>query len=87
MSVSYRQYYLQGDEFLGAYDDADTVSRIFWGGDVEEGEGHGGDTPVEEHFLSVWPAPPHPDTVHCANDAFARTHYGPVRAPGQPIQP
>ncbi|MBK3576661.1 hypothetical protein JHN63_23205 [Streptomyces sp. MBT65] len=172
MFVSYRQYYLQGDEFLSEYDDSDTVRRIFagnslaaggpehltvlagthtgwirlttrqsadepplpgeewetvvdvsiystsgslwlfrWGGDVEEdagnfatagagwyrvrvqargrdeGAGHAEDTPVEEHTLSVWPAPPAPDTVHRANDAFARAHYDPTRAPGQPVQP
>ncbi|MFJ9246120.1 hypothetical protein [Streptomyces sp. NPDC101776] len=172
MFVSYWQYCLQGDEFLGEYDDADTVRRIFegnslaaggpehltvlagthtgwirlttrqcadapplpgqewetvvdvsicstsgslrlfrWGGDVEEdagnfatagagwyrvrvqarerdeGAGHEGDTPVEEHFLGVWPAPPEPDTVHCANDAFGRGHYDPTRAPGRPVQP
>ncbi|MEV8545795.1 hypothetical protein [Streptomyces sp. NPDC051572] len=172
MFVSYRQYYLQGDEFLTEYDDANTVERIFagnglaaggpehltvlsgthtgwirlttqhradepplpgeewetvvdvsicstsgdlwlfrWGGDVEEdagnfatvgagwyrvrvqtrgrdeGDGHAGDTPVEEHFLSVWPAPPEPDTVHRANDTFARTHYDPTRPPGQPVHP
>lgn len=172
MFVSYGQYYLQGDEFLSEYDDADTVTRIFggnslaaggpehltvlagthtgwirlttqhraaepplpgeewetvvdvsicstsgslrlfrWGVDVEEdagnfatagagwyrvrvqtrgrdeGDGYAGDTPVEEHFLSVWPAPPEPDTVHRANDTLARTYYDPTRPPGQPVQP
>ena len=172
MFVAYRQYYLQGDEFLSVYDDADTVRRIHagnslaaggpehltvragthtgyirlttrqradepplpgeewetvvdvsicstsgmlrlfqWGGEVQwdagnfamagegwyrvrvqtrgrdEGDAHQGDTPVEEHFLSVWPAPPAPDTVHRANDTFARTHYDPTRPPGQPVQP
>ncbi|WP_405922569.1 hypothetical protein [Streptomyces sp. NBC_00035] len=31
MFVSYRQYYLQGDDFLSEYDDTDTVGRIFAG--------------------------------------------------------
>lgn len=172
MFVAYGQYYLQGDEFLSVYDDADTVRRIFagnslaaggpehltvhagthtgwirlttrqcaaepplpgdewetvvdvsicstsgvlrlfqWGGDVQgdagnfatcgagwyrvrvqargrdEGDAQQGDTPVEEHFLSVWPAPPEPDTVHRANDTFARTHYDPTRPTGRPVQP
>ncbi|MFD7002286.1 hypothetical protein ACFWA5_40080 [Streptomyces mirabilis] len=172
MFVSYRQYYLQGDDFLTEYDDADTVERIYtgnslaaggpehltvlagthtgwirlttqqragepalpgqewetvvdvsirstsgalrlfrWGGDVvedagnfatagagwyrvrvqargrDEGDEHEGDAPVEEHFMTVWPAPPQPDAVHTANDAFARAHYDPTRPPGQPVQP
>ena len=37
MSVSYRQYYLQGDEFLTEYDDADTVERIFAGNSLAAG--------------------------------------------------
>lgn len=31
MFVSYCQYYLQGDDFLTVYNDADTVGRIFEG--------------------------------------------------------
>lgn len=31
MFVSYRQYYLQGDDFLSEYGDTDTVGRIFAG--------------------------------------------------------
>ncbi|MFI1026933.1 hypothetical protein [Streptomyces sp. NPDC020951] len=46
-----------------------------------------GDEPVEEHFLSVWPAPSEPDVVHRADDAFARAHYDPARPPGLPIEP
>ncbi|MFF3410522.1 hypothetical protein ACFYW8_30820 [Streptomyces sp. NPDC002742] len=172
MHVSYCQYYLQGDDFLTVYDDADTVGRIYggnslaaggpehltvlagthtgwirltteqcaqeppppgpewetavdvsiystsgnlrlfqWGGDVQEGagnfatvgegwyrvrvlargrdegEGNEGDDPVEEHSLSVWPAPPEPDVVHRADDAFARTHHDPARPPAEPVQP
>ncbi|MFI5754404.1 hypothetical protein [Streptomyces sp. NPDC051569] len=37
MPVSYRQYYLQGDEFLDVYDDTDTVSRIFEGNSLAAG--------------------------------------------------
>jgi hypothetical protein len=180
MFVSYCQYYLQGDEFLTEYDDADTVERIFegnslaaggpehltmfagthtgwirltteqcpqeppsggeegpegegeewetvvdvsicstsgvlrlfrWGGDVVEDAGNfavagagwyrvrvrargrdagatnAGDEVVEEHRVSVWPAPPLPDVVHRADDAFARAHYDPGRPPGLPIHP
>ncbi|MFF3611674.1 hypothetical protein [Streptomyces sp. NPDC002580] len=53
----------------------------------DEGDAHEGDTPVEEHFLSVWPAPPRPDAVLRADDAFAREHYDPTRPPGRPIHP
>ncbi|MFF3584400.1 hypothetical protein [Streptomyces mirabilis] len=53
----------------------------------DEGDAHEGDAPVEEHFMSVWSAPPQPDAVHTANDAFARAHHDPARPPGQPIQP
>jgi hypothetical protein len=116
MFVSYKQYYLQGDEFLSEYDDADTVTRIFEGNSLAAGgpehltvlagthtgwirlttqhradepplPGEEWETVVEEHFLSVWPAPPEPDTVHRANDTFARTHYDPTRPTGWPVQP
>jgi hypothetical protein len=43
------------------------------------------DSVVEEHYVAVWPAPPQPDRVHRATDAFARAHYDPQRPPGQPI--
>ncbi|WP_432078590.1 hypothetical protein [Streptomyces sp. YPW6] len=52
-----------------------------------EGERHRGDDPVEEHSLSVWPAPPQPDVVHRADDAFARAHHDPARPPAEPIEP
>lgn len=37
MFVSYRQYYLQGDEFLTEYDDTDTVERIYTGNSLAAG--------------------------------------------------
>lgn len=51
----------------------------------DEGESNTGTT--EEHLISVWPAPPEPDHVHKATDAFARNNYDPQRPPNQPIQP
>ncbi|MGA5063969.1 hypothetical protein ACPB9E_09355 [Streptomyces exfoliatus] len=54
----------------------------------DEGHAHEGDAPSpEEHVLSVWPAPPQPDTVHRADDTIARTHYDPRRPPGLPVRP
>ncbi|MCX4825516.1 hypothetical protein OG883_37825 [Streptomyces sp. NBC_01142] len=53
----------------------------------DEGDAHEGDESSEEHFLSVWPAPPEPDVVHRAADAFAGAHYDPARPPGRPIHP
>src|SRR5690349_13544979 len=37
MFVSYCQYYLQGDDFLTVYDDADTVGRVFEGNSLAAG--------------------------------------------------
>ncbi|MFD7714153.1 hypothetical protein [Streptomyces sp. NPDC059786] len=37
LSVSYCQYYLQGDDFLDAYEDSDTVQRIFEGNSLAAG--------------------------------------------------
>jgi hypothetical protein len=52
----------------------------------DEGDVREAADPVEEHFLSVWPAPPQSDVVHIADDAFARTRYGSTRLPAPPIQ-
>ncbi|MFI2367550.1 hypothetical protein [Streptomyces sp. NPDC018833] len=53
----------------------------------DEGNAQEGDDLVEEHLLSVWPAPPQPDVVHIADDTFARSHYDPTRPPAHAIQP
>lgn len=37
MFVSYRQYYLQGDDFHAVHDDADTVGRISEGDSLAAG--------------------------------------------------
>ncbi|MFI1397244.1 hypothetical protein [Streptomyces sp. NPDC020681] len=178
MPVSYCQYYLQGDDFLVEYDDADTIGRIHagnglaaggpehltvlsgthtgeitltteqlqdappppgdewetavdvsicstsgalwlaqWGGDVVPDAGNfaisgagwyrvrvqtrgrdagrgpeASDVPdapasVEEHCLTIWPAPPAPDLVHRAADAIARACYDPTDPPALPIDP
>ncbi|WP_331721114.1 hypothetical protein [Streptomyces sp. NBC_00454] len=52
--------------------------------------GHAQDTPdtwVEEHLVSVWPAPPQPDVVHRITDEFGLAHYDPQRPPSAPIHP
>ncbi|MFK8910486.1 hypothetical protein [Streptomyces sp. YS-3] len=53
----------------------------------DAGEAIQGEDVVEEHALTVWPAPPQPDVVHRATDAFARRHFDPARPPGLPVDP
>ncbi|OHV35648.1 MULTISPECIES: pentapeptide repeat-containing protein [Pseudofrankia] len=40
------------------------------------------DPPLEEHAVSIWPAPPAPEVVHRGDDEIAR---GPRPAPGGPL--
>jgi hypothetical protein len=45
------------------------------------------DTWVEEHLLSIWPAPPEHDVTHRVTDEFGLSWHDPQRAPGEPIHP
>jgi hypothetical protein len=42
---------------------------------------------VEEHRLTIWPAPPEPDRVHRIEDALGQHRYDPQRSPLEPIHP
>ncbi|MEV4872069.1 hypothetical protein [Streptomyces syringium] len=42
---------------------------------------------VEEHLLSIWPAPPDPDKVHRITDTFGLHYYDPQRPPDSPVYP
>ncbi|MFF4342075.1 hypothetical protein ACFY00_19330 [Kitasatospora sp. NPDC001540] len=43
--------------------------------------------PVEEHRLTLWPAPPAPDAVLRVGDLTGRRHHDPRRPAPQPIRP
>ncbi|WP_329315512.1 hypothetical protein [Streptomyces sp. NBC_01262] len=42
---------------------------------------------VEEHRLTIWPAPPESDRVHRIGDELGRHRYDPQRPPLEPIRP
>ncbi|WP_322759028.1 hypothetical protein [Frankia sp. Cr2] len=43
--------------------------------------------PVEEHAISIWPAPPAPEQVHKMADDFGRRHWDSSRPPAPPVYP
>ncbi|MFD8982447.1 hypothetical protein [Streptomyces sp. NPDC059564] len=54
----------------------------------DRGEAEGiPDAWVEEHLMSIWPAPAQHDLVHRVTDAFGTAYHDPERPPSAPIYP